>query len=441
MLGSLQIFATGGVIALRLRKSHMRDPIYEVITNDYRGETIVFSSEIEITSLFEENIRCQSLRLFMTPLRDDMYVEIEDIYNNQVYLIELQQELFVSEAKIIFTSDEDRLSFTCDLEPGVSIFDDFNTEREVNISLDKNYETIWSSNIGPTTRGSKFKVQIRGMYVYHNLQEMTFQTFFDELQFSFNSDETLKIKLLVQGREVFSHNITYRRVRGGVYQYRFLVKENMEYETDTSDGTSEESSDEEGGGESKSEGGGEAKSEGGPLPPAETPEGMIRIRGFLTTRPQPAPPPPPPMPRRRRMRPRRSPQRRRPRTSPQRRRPRRSPRRRRPYNPNETTTPFRTDFMPSNISSVSPPSSPPRVPRGQPSSEESFAEYLRRVQGQDSLGQSEALSPEYGPASPTYSPYSESEAQAPSRSPPDDSGRWVWNGEEWIDTDLIEIAD
>ena len=424
MRGELEIFATGGVIGLRLDI----DNKHEVITEDYRGETIVFSNEIKIEVLGlngddlidrDPPITCKSLRLFMTPLRDNMYVEIDDAYNNQVYLMPIEEDKFlnsfVSTATIGFNSDEARRSFTAELEPGVSIFDDFNAERIVNISLDKNYETIWSSNIGPTTRGSKFKVQFRGMYVYHNVREMSFQTFFDELQFSFNSDETLKIKLLVQGREVFSHNITYKSVRGGVYQYKFLVKEDMQYETDTSEGTSEESSDEEGGGESKSE--------GGTLPPAETPEGMIRINGFLTTRPPPAPPPPPPMPRRRRMR------------------PRRSPRRRRPYNPNETTTPFRTDFMPSYISSVSPPSSPPRVPRGQPSNGESFAEYLRRVQGQDSLGQSEATSPEYRPSSPTYSPYSESEAQAPSRSPPDNSGRWSWSGTEWIDTDLIEIAD
>ena len=159
----------------------------EVITEDYRGETIVFSNEIEIEVLGIDGddlrdrdppITCQSLRLFMTPLRDDMYVEIDDDYYNQVYLMPIEQELFVSKATIGFNSDEARPSFTCELERGVSIFEDFNTEKIVNITLDKNYETIWTSNIGPRTRGRNFKVQFRGMYVYYKLRKMIFETFF-----------------------------------------------------------------------------------------------------------------------------------------------------------------------------------------------------------------------------------------------------------------------
>lgn len=325
MRGELQIFATGGVIGLRLKKSDN----YEVITEDYRGETIVFSNEIVILGFDadefrerEEPITCQSLRLFMTPLRDDMYVEIDGNYDNQVYLMEIEQESFLSTGTIRFRSDEARPSFTCELQQGVSIFDDFNTKKKVTITLDKNYETIWNSNIGPTTRGSSFKAQLRGMFVYAKKGEMTFQTFFDELQFLFNSDETLKIKLLVQGRAVFSINIPPKSVQGAVYEFRFIIKEDTEDDTDTEDSSDEE---------------------GGQLPPAETPEGMVRINGFLTPRPASPPPPPPPMPRRRRMR----------------------PRRRRPYNPNETTTRFQTDFM-AALDAIDSSSAPPSVSLRQP---------------------------------------------------------------------------
>lgn len=314
MRGELQIFATGGVVGLRLKKSDK----YELITEDYRGETIVFSNEIEILGFDADEFRerdppitCQSLRLFMTPLRDDMYVEIDGDYDNQVYLMEIEQESFLSTGTISFRSDEARPSFTCELERGVSIFDDFNTEKKVKITVDKNYETIWNSNIGPTTRGSNFKAQFLGMFVYAKKGEMTFQTFFDELQFLFNSDETLKIKLLVQGRAVFSVNIPPKSVQGAVYEFRFIIKEDTEDDTDT-----EESSDE----------------EDGRLPPAETPEGMVRINGFLTARPASPPAAAPPMPRRRRLRPRR----------------RRGAIERaivRPaYNPNETTTRFRSSL-------------------------------------------------------------------------------------------------
>ena len=276
MINELEIFATGGVIGLRLMKGDKLGARYEELTNNYQGETIVFSKYIFIKKFKPSDrlglikpIRCRSLRLTFAPNREQMYIELD---GSRVIAIDLEKQwTWLTSAIIKFRTETD---FDWDFERGSSIFDDFNTTKTVQITVDKNYTTIWESNIGPRTRGSAFKVQFPGMFVYMNFEAITFATFFDEIQFSLNSSQMLTVKLLVNGKQVFFDSIPYKSVRGAVYQYKFDIKEDDRgYDTDTSD----ELSDDEGGGESKD---GDGVSPLPDLPP--TPPGMVRINGFLT---------------------------------------------------------------------------------------------------------------------------------------------------------------
>lgn len=280
MIGHLEIIISGGVTALRLKKQSKLGTTHEILTENYNGETIVFSSHMTITSLNKQDeIHCKTLRLTFTPLRSDFYVEAGEDFFTGVFLIPIKQESTVSTAKIIMRSAE---NFDCSLKKIGSFFDDFYTDQKVMIRLNKQSHTLWNSNIGQVTRGKTFKIQMQGMLIYYESGDIAFSTFFDELQFSFqNSTKALRIKLLVSGYLIQSIKITPTSSSNAIYNYNFKILRDAA-DDDTSEGTSEGTSDEE-------------------------EDEMIRVKGFLMKKPKKSKPPAAAAPRVRgaRLRPRR----------------------------------------------------------------------------------------------------------------------------------------
>lgn len=252
MIHYLQFYATGGTMAICLKKPRSKGSGVptkdEIITENYHGQCLCFSEQMTINDF--PLTKCRKMRISLTPNRQNAYIETGDDILKHVFLQKLDENDDVKSFVLVLSS-VNKMKYHFE-EPN-SVFDRLDTKKMADIRVDKRSETKWTSNIGPTTTGSRFKVQFKGLLIYNTESCLNFSMYFDELRMVAN-EKHLLLQLLVQGKVVqtFKKMAYFKNETKYVYGFLMFVEGNeVDTDEDTSDGTSSESSDSDTGGESK----------------------------------------------------------------------------------------------------------------------------------------------------------------------------------------------
>jgi hypothetical protein len=231
---SLEIYVTGDRTAVML--IHLNSNLkFEILSEDYKGEAIHFPNKITITGLKPDGISCNMVR-FSRTAGNDLYVETGMDYFNDVHVARLSSDL-PSTSSIQFRCVEPKW----ELKPATSIFDEFTEKQEVTVTVDRTGETTWSSNYGSTT-GENYKIEDLGLFVFEEVKDLNFSTYFDRLDLSLAEDFrsnasgqfSLYVNVTVYEEVVMTKLISASSVDGNVLTFKFKIYENLSgYDTDT----------------------------------------------------------------------------------------------------------------------------------------------------------------------------------------------------------------
>ena len=118
-----------------------------VISSNYKGECLVFSSEIMVSGLTSSPLKLKKMRVTLTPGQFGAYVECGITELNEVYLVKLQlQTAEVSSFSLRFSGDAEII-----LKKEISVFDDLDERKELELwytQLDNRGTDIWRAAIG-----------------------------------------------------------------------------------------------------------------------------------------------------------------------------------------------------------------------------------------------------------------------------------------------------
>ena len=242
---SLDFVFTGGSACCVLNN----DTSDAVLSDNYKGECLVFSSEVSVVGLQRGHVRVKKIRVTLTPDRVAAYVEcgIEEL--NEVYLVKLNGGSRIRYFKLVIPNSE---LPELVLKEEISVFEDLDTLKEVEIQytqLDDRGNGVWRVAIGKEGEPFESKdfifqgdwkdMEMKAMYPYYESDIFTFSCFCDEIFPNLQANGSLKIDLLVQKKEVM-HEMLEPETEGDVYKWKYKVFVFEELDTDTDESTSEE---------------------------------------------------------------------------------------------------------------------------------------------------------------------------------------------------------
>ena len=199
MIYHLYFYATGGKQAIRLLNANVPTED-EIVTEDYNGQCLSFSEEMTIIRSGMQDVKFRRARFSLTPDRAGVYVEIGDDYLNQVFIKSWPTP--VNNVRYCMfelqCDNETDISF----EAPMSVFDDYDTKKIVNVTCNKEAETVWYSSVGGRTIGKKLKFGFSGLFIYHIDGSLMFSCYFDELEMTVGANKRLTVKVLVQNKVV-----------------------------------------------------------------------------------------------------------------------------------------------------------------------------------------------------------------------------------------------
>ena len=247
-MDTLDFVFTGGSACCVVNRS----PSESVISGDYQGECLVFSSEVYLKNLERVPVKLKKLRVTLTPDREAAYVECGFTELTEVYLVSLQWSSLLSVLRLSFEGDAEIV-----LKKEISVFEDLDTLKEVEIQytqLDDRGNGVWRVAIGKEGEPFESKdfifqgdwrdLKMKAMYPYYQSDGLIFSCFCDEILPNLQADGRLKIDLLVQKKKVMDEWIK-PEIEGDVYKWKYQVLVFEELDTDTDESTSEEEPSEE----------------------------------------------------------------------------------------------------------------------------------------------------------------------------------------------------
>ena len=217
-----------------------------VISSNYKGECLVFSSEIMVSGLTSSPLKLKKMRVTLTPGQFGAYVECGITELNEVYLVKLQlQTAEVSSFSLRFSGDAEII-----LKKEISVFDDLDERKELELwytQLDNRGTDIWRAAIGK--KGQPFDdknqifqgdwrdIELKCMYIFYDTESLTFSCFCDEFVANLQANGDLRLDLLVQKKKVQAFTLK-PRIDGSVYKWKYnvFVFEELDTDTDTDTG-------------------------------------------------------------------------------------------------------------------------------------------------------------------------------------------------------------
>ena len=156
----LYFYATGGKKAIRLLNANIPSED-EIVTEDYNGQCMVFSEEMTLFRSELQDVKFRRARFSLTPDMEGIYVEIGDNYLNKVFIRGWPAPTNNVRYCMFELASENEINIS--FEAPMSVFDDYDTMKNVNVTCNKEAATVWTSNFSPRTTGKKLKFGFSGM--------------------------------------------------------------------------------------------------------------------------------------------------------------------------------------------------------------------------------------------------------------------------------------